>query len=99
MAILKLYRYILLFPFLFFLLFEQSAFSQQDHMFREKRFRKKVWRRWKKNQEAYNPYLGRKSKHRPSKEMAIENYKVRKKQEKIFRKMMRKNKKKYEKRD
>lgn len=68
-------------------------------MFREKRFRKKVWKRWKKDREAYNPYLGKKSKHKPSKEMAAENYKAKKKQEKIFKKMMRKNKKKYQKRD
>lgn len=97
----KLIKKKFLYIFLIFNLFlwPDGIFSQDNSMFREKRFRKKVWRRWKKDREAYNPYLGKKSKHKPSKEMAIENYKTKKKQEKIFRKMMKKNKKKYQKRD
>jgi hypothetical protein len=56
---------------------------------------KKVWRIFgrKKHRDAYNPYVKNgKSTHEPSKEMAKENKRTLKQQDKALKKQIRKNK-------
>ena len=55
--------------------------------------RKKVWRRWRSNREAYNPYLKKKGKDKPSAKMAREDKRNLKKQKRTNRKQMRRAKK------
>jgi hypothetical protein len=96
---LSLKRYFFYLFFLLFSVFCLSSYAQNDEMFREKRFRKKVWRRWSKKKDAYNPYLGRKGTHTPSGKMRKENARHEKKMRKKFLKQMKENKRQLEKRD
>jgi hypothetical protein len=56
--------------------------------------RKRVWRKWRKDKQAYNPYLDKKSKHKPSAVMARENRKDEKRKSKVIRKQKKRLKKK-----
>lgn len=67
----------------------------QDDMFRQKKERKRLWRKWRKNREAYNPYVDAKAKNKPSARMARGNRKDLKRQKRIARKELRKNRKKF----
>lgn len=69
--------------------------AQQDEMFKQKKERKRLWRRWRSNREAYNPYVKAKSKNKPSARMARGNRKELKRQKRIARKELRRNKKKF----
>ncbi len=83
----------LAFIFLFcFFLTEQPTMAQNE-MFKQKKERKKLWRRWKKNREAYNPYLNKKGKNKPSARMARGDKKELRRQKRIAKKQMRRNKK------
>jgi len=44
-------------------------------MFKQKRERKRVWRKWRSNKDAYNPYLKKKGKDKPSARIATGNRK------------------------
>jgi hypothetical protein len=55
--------------------------AQNKEMFKQKRERKRVWRRWKSSNDAYNPYLKKKGKDKPSARIAKGN----KKEERIAR--------------
>lgn len=68
--------------------------AQQNEMFKQKKERKRVWRRWKKNREAYNPYVKAKAKNKPSARMARGDRKEMKRQKRMARKQMRRSKKK-----
>ncbi len=85
----RLFSIILLFCFF---LVEQPAIAQNE-MFKQKKERKKLWRRWKKNREAYNPYLDKKAKNKPSARMARGDKKELRRQKRIAKKQMRRNKK------
>lgn len=61
-------------------------------MFKQKKERKKIWRRWRKNREAYNPYLDRKAKNKPSARMARGDKKELRRQKRLAKKQMRRGK-------
>jgi hypothetical protein len=72
--------------------------AQQDEMLRGKKKQKRMWRRWspreRKNKTAYNPYLKKKDKDKPSSQMNRGNKKEIRKQRREFKKNMRKGKRK-----
>jgi len=68
--------------------------AQQNEMFKQKKERKRIWRRWKKNREAYNPYVDAKAKNKPSARMARGDKKDLKRQKRMARKQLRRSKKK-----
>ena len=67
--------------------------AAQDDMFSEKRERHRVWKKWNRKRDAYNPYLDRKRKDRPSQQMARDNKREIKKQQRTGKKQMRRSKK------
>lgn len=82
--------------FLFVLSFYPTEMeAQQNEMFKQKRERKRVWRRWRKNREAYNPYVDAKAKKKPSARMARGDRKELKHQKRMARKQLRRSKKKF----
>lgn len=72
--------------------------AQQDEMLQGKRKQRKVWRRWspreRKNKTAYNPYLKKKDKDKPSAQVAKGNKKDIRKQRKAYKKQLKQGKKK-----
>ncbi len=50
----------------FFLLGATPVFSQNDGMFKQKKERKRIWKHWNRKRDAYNPYLKKKNKDKPS---------------------------------
>lgn len=82
-----------LFIILFLLLSVQDIHAQQKEMFKQKRERKRIWRRWKPNREAYNPYLKKKAKDKPSARIAKGNRKELRQQKRKDRRQMRRSKK------
>jgi len=84
-----IFRLILLF-FLFLLNFNSSA--QQNEMFKQKRERKKIWRKWRSKREAYNPYVDAKAKNKPSARMAKGDRKELKRQKRLAKRQLRRNK-------
>lgn len=84
-----------LFLILLTLSFYPVQTQAQDEMFRQKKERKKLWRKWRKNREAYNPYLRAKAKNKPSARMAKGNRKDLKRQKRAARKELRNNRKKF----
>jgi hypothetical protein len=87
---------ILAFVLLFVLPVEVQA--QNDDMFKQKRERKRLWRRWRgrerKNKTAFNPYLEKKAKDKPSARLAKGNKREIRQQKRMARRQMRKSKKK-----
>lgn len=67
--------FIKLFVFLFLILSIETVEAQDKHMFKQKRERKKLWRRWRSDRDAYNPYLKKKAKDKPSARIAKGNKK------------------------
>lgn len=55
--------------------------------------RKRVWRKWNKNNQSYNPYLDRKAKNKPSAIQARQDKRDLNRQKKVARKQMRRSKK------
>lgn len=89
-------QFVRIFSFLLLLAFyPQDNYAQQDEMFKQKKERKRIWRRWRKNREAYNPYVKAKAKDKPSARMARGNRKELKRQKRMARRELRKNKKKF----
>jgi hypothetical protein len=78
--------------FLFFFTTEKS-FAQQNEMFKEKKERKRIWKRWRKDREAYNPYVKAKASKKPSARMAKGDRKELKRQKRAAKKQMKRNKK------
>jgi hypothetical protein len=71
-----------------FILSVQPA-NAQDDSFRKDR--KRIWRKWRKNKQSYNPYLDRKAKNKPSAIMARENKRELKRQKRVAKKQMRRS--------
>ena len=67
--------------------------AQQDDMFKQKKERKRIWRRWKKNREAYNPYVAAKAKNKPSARMAKGHKREIRRQSRAIKKQTKQNKK------
>jgi len=86
----KLFTKIVLIIFLS--LFATEARSQNKEMFKQKKERKRIWRRWKPNREAYNPYLKKKAKDKPSARIAKGNKKDLRQQKRENKRQVRKNK-------
>lgn len=68
-------RFIRIFIILFFFLSVQAFYAQQKEMFKQKKERKRLWRRWRSDRDAYNPYLKKKAKDKPSARIAKGNKK------------------------
>ncbi|MGZ3884271.1 MAG: hypothetical protein ACXVPQ_08905 [Bacteroidia bacterium] len=72
--------------------------AQNDDMFHQKRERKRLWRRWRgrerKNKTAFNPYLEKKAKDKPSARLAKGNKAEIRHQKRMARRQMRKSRKK-----
>jgi hypothetical protein len=69
-----------------------TSHAQNKEMFRQKRERKKIWRRWRPDREAYNPYLKKKAKDKPSARIAKGERKEIKEQKRKDKRQMRRNK-------
>lgn len=82
----------ILFVFLSVMTNDLLAQNQND-MFNEKRSTRRVWRKWRKDKDAYNPYLKKKNKDKPSARIAKGNRKDLRQQKRINRKQMRRSKK------
>lgn len=81
------------FVFLFMLSFNELS-SQNNEMFKQKRERKKVWRKHRTSDDAYNPYLKKKAKNKPSARINKGNKKDERRQKRAFKREMKRNKKK-----
>lgn len=75
------------------LLLSLSPVQAQDGTFNHKKERKKVWRRWNRKKDAYNPYLGRKKKNKPSAQMAKSEKKEQRRQKRQFKRELKRAKK------
>jgi hypothetical protein len=75
--------------------FPAEVEAQQDEMFKQKKERKRLWRRWKKNREAYNPYLKEKGKKKTSSRIAKGNRKEARLQRRTYQKELRRTRKKH----
>lgn len=67
--------------------------QQPKEMFKQKRQRKRVWRRWRSNRDAYNPYLEKKAKDKPSARMALGNKREIRQQRRRDKRQMRRSQK------
>jgi hypothetical protein len=68
--------------------------AQQNEMFKQKRERKRVWRKWRSKREAYNPYVDAKAKNKPSARMAKGDRKELKRQKRSAKRQLRRSKRK-----
>ena len=83
---------IFLLLFLFVAAPHVEAQDQPKEMFKQKRQRKRVWRRWRSNRDAYNPYLKKKDKDKPSARLAKGNRKEIRQQRRREKRQLRKAK-------
>jgi hypothetical protein len=79
--------------FLFVFSFNEVS-SQNNDMFKQKRERKRIWRRHRTSKDAYNPYLNKKGKDKPSAKINKGNKKEDRRQKRAFKKQLKKSKKK-----
>jgi len=72
--------------------------AQNDEMVSENR-KPKIWKKWRHkerfNSEPFNPYLKKKKKDLPSAQMAKQDQKELRRQKRLAKKQMKKNKKAY----
>jgi len=87
----SMYRFLLFGVFLF-IPWDEIVAQQDKSMFKEKRERRRVWRKWRSDKGAYNPYLKKKGKDKPSGQMASSNKKEIRKQRRTEKKQLRRNK-------
>jgi hypothetical protein len=82
----------------YFLLFlfclSQPSPAQDNSMFRQKKERKKVWRGWNKKRDAYNPYLKKRAKNKPSAQMARSEKRDLKRQKRDYKRSIKRSKSK-----
>lgn len=71
----------------------QLEAQQPKEMFKQKRQRKRVWRRWRSNRDAYNPYLEKKAKDKPSARLATGNKREIRQQRRRDKRQMRRSQK------
>jgi hypothetical protein len=62
-------------------------------MFKQKKERKRIWRRHRTSKDAYNPYLHKKAKDKPSARVNKGNRKEDRRQKRAFKKQLKKSKK------
>lgn len=76
----------------FFLFAATPVFSQNDGMFKQKKERKRVWRHWNRKRDAYNPYLKKKNKNKPSVQAARTDKREIRRQKRDFKKQLKRAK-------
>ena len=80
------------FPLLLILfLFSAQQVCAQDYLYGRKKERKKVWRHWGKKKDAYNPYLDKKKKNKPSAQIDKSVKRESKKQERRYKRQLRRS--------
>jgi len=79
-----------IFLFLFMFSFNEAS-SQNNEMFKQKRERKKVWRKHRTSDDAYNPYLKKKAKNKPSARINKGNKKDERRQRRAYKREMKKH--------
>jgi len=84
---------ILFFVFIL-IIFPAEIKAQQEDMFKQKKERKRIWRRWRKTKEAYNPYLKKTAKKKTSSRIAKGNRKELRKQKRAYRKELKRTRRK-----
>jgi hypothetical protein len=85
---------ILLNIFVFAFLFScESLLAQNNEMFRTKRELVRVWRKHNRNKDAYNPYLKKKPKDKPSAKINKSNKREERRQKRDFKKQLKRSKK------
>ncbi|MBL7911990.1 MAG: hypothetical protein JNJ41_13110 [Bacteroidia bacterium] len=77
---------------LFLFVFSFNEVFSQD-MFKEKRERKRIWRKHRTSKDAYNPYLKKKGKDKPSAKVRSGNKREERRQKREFKKQLKRNKK------
>ena len=63
-------------------------------MFKQKRERKRLWRRWKPNRQSYNPYLEKSVKKRTSTRIDKGTARAMRKQKRAYKKELKKTRRK-----
>lgn len=84
----KIIRYIT-FSLIFFV--AHQVVAQNDDMFKHKRERKRVWRKWNKKRDGYNPYLKKKGKNKPSAQAARQDKKELRRQKRAYKRSVKKS--------
>jgi hypothetical protein len=78
----------------FFLFSVPEVFSQNDGMVNaHKRERKRVWRKWNRKKDAYNPYLKKKNKDKPSVQASRANEREIRRQRRDYKRQLKRAKK------
>ncbi len=89
-------RFIKILIFIFaFTFVSNEMHAQQSDMFKQKRERKRIWRKWRSNKGEYNPYLKKTAKKKPSAEGARSHKKEERRQKRAFKKELRKTRRKH----
>jgi hypothetical protein len=78
--------------FLLCLVFAAPDLRAQDPMMGQKKERKRLWKRWRKNRQSYNPYLEKKKSDKPSARMARAQKREMRRQNRAAKKQMRRSK-------
>lgn len=76
--------------FLFCTLFCNYDGFAQDNVYSHSKEHKRVWKKWRKNRQSYNPYLEKKKRNKPSAILARENKREMKRQQKRAKRQKRK---------
>jgi hypothetical protein len=79
---------------LFLFCLSQPSLAQDNSMFRQKKERKKVWRGWNRKKDAYNPYLKKRAKNKPSAKMARSEKRDLKRQKRDYKRSIKRSKSK-----
>ncbi len=77
--------------FILFIFSTNCVYAQYN--FKEKKERRHVWRKWRKNNQSYNPYLDRKAKNKPSARIARSEKRELKHQKRMAKRQMRHSRK------
>jgi len=76
--------------FLFSIFFCVAPAHAQDNVYSHSKEHKRVWKKWRKNRQSYNPYLEKKKRNKPSAVLARENKREMKRQQKRAKRQKRK---------
>ncbi|MBA3683506.1 MAG: hypothetical protein H0W73_20425 [Bacteroidetes bacterium] len=76
--------------FLFVFSFHETS-AQNNEMFKQKRERKRVWRKHRTSNDAYNPYLKKKAKNKPSARINKGNKKEERRQKRAYKREIKKH--------
>jgi hypothetical protein len=76
-----------------FIILSLQVTAQNDEMFKQKRERKRIWKKWRSKREAYNPYLAKSAKNKPSARLAKGDKNELRWQKRKAKRQMRRNKK------